>query len=57
MKKLSVVFPMEEYQTIIDELEEQADIRPYDKVKAPDEPSIPVDEAFKMIEAKRKNKK
>lgn len=56
-KKLSVVLPIEEYNTILDELEELEDIRLYDEAKAADEPSFPIDEAFKMIEAKRKSKK
>lgn len=56
-KKISVVLPIEEYHTILEELEELVDIRLYDEVKSSDEPSIPIDEAFKMIEAKRKGKK
>jgi hypothetical protein len=56
-KKLSVVLSIEEYNTILDELEELEDIRLYDEAKAADEPSVPIDEAFKMIEAKRKSKK
>jgi hypothetical protein len=48
---------IEEYNTILDELEELEDIRLYDEAKAADEPSVPIDEAFKMIEAKRKSKK
>ncbi len=56
-KKISVVLPMKEFKTIMEELEELEDIRLYDEAKAADEPTIPIDEAFKMIEAKRKNKK
>lgn len=56
-KKLSVVLPIEEYNTILDELEELEDIRLYDEAKASDEPSVPIDEAFKLIEANRKKKK
>ena len=56
-KKISVVLPIEEYHIILDELEELEDIRLYDEAKAFDEPSIPIDEAFKMIEAQRKKKK
>ncbi len=56
-KKISVVLPIKEYITIMDELEELEDIRLYDEAKTTDEPSIPIDEAFKLIEAKRKNKK
>jgi hypothetical protein len=53
-KKISVVLPIEEYRMIIDELEELEDIKMYDEAKKSDEPSIPIDIAFKMIEAKRK---
>ena len=53
-KKISVVLPMKEFKTIMDELDELEDIRLYDEAKASKEPSIPIDDAFKMIEAKRK---
>jgi hypothetical protein len=56
-KKISAVLPMKEFKTIIEELEELEDIKLYDKAKASKEPSIPIDEAFKIIEAKRKKKK
>ncbi len=55
-KKL-VVLPIKEFKTIMDELEDLDDIRLYDEAKAANEPSIPINEAFKLIEAKRKNKK
>jgi PHD/YefM family antitoxin component YafN of YafNO toxin-antitoxin module len=55
-KKISVVLPLEEFKTIMEELEELEDIKLYDEAKADDKPSIPIDEAFKLIEAKRKNK-
>ncbi len=55
-KKLSVVLPIEEYKIILDELEEIEDIRLYDEAKASDEPSIPIDDAFELIEANRKKK-
>lgn len=55
-KKISVVLPLEEFKSIIEELEELEDIRLYDEAKTSNEPSIPIDEAFKMIEAERKNK-
>lgn len=40
----------------MEELDELKDIKLYDEAKKSNEPSIPVDEAFKMIEAKRKAK-
>ncbi|TVR83807.1 MAG: hypothetical protein EA409_02250 [Saprospirales bacterium] len=55
-KKLSVVLPLEDFKTLIEELEELEDIRLYEEAKRSNEPSIPIDNAFKMIEAKRKVK-
>jgi PHD/YefM family antitoxin component YafN of YafNO toxin-antitoxin module len=55
-KKLSVVLPLDEFETIMEELEELEDIRLYDEAKGANEPSIPIDEAFEIIEAKRQNK-
>ena len=37
----------------MEDLEELDDIRLYDQAKADNEPSIPADEAFRMIESKR----
>lgn len=54
--KLSVILPLNEYEKIIEALEELEDIRLYDEAMMNKEPSIPVDEAFKLIEAKRKKK-
>ncbi|SDF03563.1 hypothetical protein SAMN05216464_11217 [Mucilaginibacter pineti] len=56
-KKLSVVLPINEFNSIMDELEELEDIRLYDDAQGDKEPSIPIDEAFKMIEEKRHLKK
>ncbi len=55
-KKISVVLPMKDFKAIMEELEELEDIKLYDEAKKSNEPSIPIDEAFKMIEAKRKAK-
>ena len=55
-KKL-VILPMKEFKTIMAELEDLEDIKLYDKAKASKEPSVPIDDAFKMIEANRKKKK
>jgi hypothetical protein len=52
-KKISVVLPMKDFKAIMEELE---DIKLYDEAKKSNEPSIPIDDAFKMIEAKRKAK-
>lgn len=53
-KKLSVILSLAEYEKIIKDLEELEDIRLYDEAMAEKSPSIPADEAFKRIEAKRK---
>jgi PHD/YefM family antitoxin component YafN of YafNO toxin-antitoxin module len=55
-KKISVVIPMKDFKAIMEELEELEDIKRYDEVKKSNEPSIPIDEAFKMIDAKRNTK-
>ena len=55
-KKISVVLPINESKTIMDELEDLDDIRLYDEAKKSDEPSIPIDEAFRIIEMNRKAK-
>ncbi len=55
-KKISVVLPMKDFKAILEELEELEDIKLYDEAKKSNEPSIPIDDAFKMIEAKRKAK-
>jgi hypothetical protein len=41
----------------MDELDELEDIRLYDEAKASKEPSISIEDAFKIIEAKRKKNK
>ena len=53
-RKVSVILPMRDFKTIMEELEELEDVRLYDKAKKSNEPSFPIDMAFEMIEAKRK---
>jgi hypothetical protein len=55
-KKISVVIPIKDFKAILEDLEEFEDIKLYDKAKKSEEPSIPIDEAFKIIESKRKGK-
>jgi PHD/YefM family antitoxin component YafN of YafNO toxin-antitoxin module len=55
-KKISVVLPLDDFKAIMEELEALEDIKLYDEAKKSKEPSIPIDDAFKMIEAKRKVK-
>ena len=53
-KKISVVIPIKDFKAIMEGLEELEDIKLYDEAKKSNELSIPIDDAFKMIEAKRK---
>lgn len=55
-KKISVVLPIKDFKAIMEELEELEDINLYDEAKVSGEPSIPIDEAFEIIEANRKMK-
>jgi hypothetical protein len=55
-KKISVVLPIKDFKAIMEELEELEEIKLYDEAKKSNDTSIPIDEAFKMIEAKRKAK-
>ena len=43
-KKLAVILPMEEYEKMLEDVEELEDIRLYDEVKARNEPSITLEE-------------
>ena len=55
-KKLGVLEELFTYWNLEDaddELEELEDIKLYDEAKKSSEPSIPIDEAFKMIETLR----
>lgn len=49
-----VVLPASEFKEMLSELEELEDIRLYDEAKASGESSLPIDEAFKLIDAERK---
>lgn len=53
-EKIAVVLPIGDFKAIIEELEELEEIKLYDEAQNSNEVSIPIDEAFKMIEAKRK---
>ena len=53
-KAVSVILPMKEFQSILEELDELEDIKLYDKAKNNDDGvRIPMDEVFRKIEAKR----
>ena len=53
--KLSVVLPIKDFNLLIEELEDLYDQRLYDEAKADNEPSIPIEEAFKMLDSQRAN--
>jgi len=53
-KKSYILIPIREYEHLLREAEELEDIRLYDRAKEDKSVSIPIDEAFKMIESKRK---
>lgn len=53
-KKLSAVIPMNEFNTLLEELEDLEDIRLYDESKNDNEPAIASTEALQMIQAERK---
>lgn len=55
--KLSVVLPIKDFNMLIEELEDLYDQRLYDEAKADNEPSIPLEEAFKMLDSQRANQK
>ena len=55
-KKKAIVIPIKMYEKMIDKLDELEDIRLYNEAKKNEESYIPIDEAFKIIEAKRKKK-
>ncbi len=56
-RAVSVLLPIKEFKSILEELEDLEDIKLYDKAKKNDDGvRIPMDEAFRKIEAKRKQK-
>ena len=55
--KSLVILPQNEFDSLMEELEDLEDIRIYDEAKERDTGErIPMEDAFKMIEAKRENK-
>jgi hypothetical protein len=53
--KTAVLLPIKKYNKMIEQLEDLHDIKLYDEAKRDDDGSrIPIDEAFKIIEEKRK---
>ncbi|MBB3699550.1 hypothetical protein KMW28_24515 [Flammeovirga yaeyamensis] len=55
--KLAVILPINEYNKILEELEELEEIKLYDEAKRKDTGErIPMEDAFNMIEEKRNKK-
>jgi hypothetical protein len=52
-KRTGVVFSMEDYEKILEELEELECIRAYDAAKAAGDEVIPFDQAIRELEAER----
>ena len=53
--RTAVVLPIKKYNKMIEALEDLEDVRLYDEAKREDDGyRIPIDEAFKIIEEKRK---
>jgi PHD/YefM family antitoxin component YafN of YafNO toxin-antitoxin module len=51
-----VVLPVDEFEAIMEELEDLEDVRLYDEAKREDDGErISMEDAFRMIEAKRNN--
>ncbi len=52
-KKISVVLSIRDYEALMEELEELNDIKLYDEARKSGEGSLPLEEAFYIIEAQR----
>ena len=53
--KLSVILPIKDFNMLIEELEDLYDQRLYDEAKADNEPSMPLEEAFKILDSQCAN--
>lgn len=53
-KKVAVILPIKSYHKIMKDVEELDDIRLYDKLKKENEESLPLNEAFQLIDEYRK---
>ena len=52
-RKVSVVLPVRDYEKMMEELEELADIKAYDRAKARKSEPVPFEQAVKEIERLR----
>ena len=53
-QRIAVVISIEDYEKILDELEDLDDIRAYEEAKASGDTAVPFDEAVARIERNRK---
>jgi hypothetical protein len=51
--RIAVLMPIDQYNKLLDQLEDIDDIRTYDAAKAEDDEIIPFDQAISEIEIKR----
>jgi len=54
-QKVAVILPLKDYEKMMDELDEYACIKAYDKVKARKQEFVPAADMFKSVEQKRKH--
>lgn len=52
-RKVSVILPIRDYHEMLEKLEELEDLKVYDEAVSKNEESIPAEQAFSEIEAKR----
>ncbi len=55
-QKVAVILPIKDYEKILEELDEYACIKAYDKAKERKQEYIPASDIFAAIEAKRTSK-
>ena len=55
-EKVAVLIGIEEYEKLLEELEDLEDIRAYDEAMASGETPVPFEEAIERIERERKGK-
>lgn len=53
-KKVAVILPIKEYEKMLEELDDLEDIRLFDSAKKQSSGRVPIKEAFKKLDAKRK---
>lgn len=53
-QKVAVILPIKDYEKMLEDLDEYACIKAYDKAKSRKQEFLPAEDVFKSIEAKRK---